>query len=452
MSHFELALGALVDALAIAQQFANAENGGERIIQLVSNTGEHLTHGGELFSLDELLFEALKLSNVAAGDDHAFDLAVFIEERAEVAAKAAPLALFVAYLDLDGGKAATAGEHVVQDSKKGGAFVPMGALAEGYADGFRVFITENFLDPGAGKGVALVGVHHEDQVGETIDEAASELLLLVKAFFDGAALGDVNKGALIADDPADGIANNGGGVQAKERLAILAAQCDLVALRRGLMMDFASEGVALLLVDEDVADVPAEERFLRVVAQHADERGIDLEDLVLGGNDVDALLEGFKELREAGLAAADGGDVAGEDSEAVDLAFAEHGVSNAIEEIGGVAALDANLNDTGPMAAFEKPGHHEGNGFRGSFVNVLEKLHDMAADDFLERPADEIGEAAVDGADFAIEAKGEEKVVKGIDEIAETLLGLGNHLEELLHLAVAGEAGVFPVEAAEETF
>ena len=40
VSHFELALGALVDALAIAQQFANAENGGERIIQLVSNTGD----------------------------------------------------------------------------------------------------------------------------------------------------------------------------------------------------------------------------------------------------------------------------------------------------------------------------------------------------------------------------------------------------------------------------
>jgi len=67
----------------------------------------------------------------------------------------------------------------------------------------------------------------------------------------------------------------------------------------------------------------------------------------------------------------------------------------------------------------------------------------MAADDFLERPADEIGEAAVDGADFAIEAKGEEKVVKGIDEIAETLLGLGNHLEELLHLAVAGRPESF---------
>ena len=42
-------------------------------------------------------------------------------------------------------------------------------------------------------------------------------------------------------------------------------------------------------------------------AQHADERGIDLQDLVLGGNDADALLERFKELREAGLAAADGG-------------------------------------------------------------------------------------------------------------------------------------------------
>ena len=56
--------------------------------------------------------------------------------------------------------------------------------------------------------------------------------------------------ALIADDPAGGIANDGGGVQTKERLAILAAQCDLVALGRGLVIDFVSEAIALLLVDE----------------------------------------------------------------------------------------------------------------------------------------------------------------------------------------------------------
>src|SRR5208282_5860148 len=450
VSHFELALGAIVDALAIAEQFADAENGGERIVQFVSDAGEHLAHGGEFFSLDELLFEALELGNVAARDDHALDLAVFIEERAEVAAKAAPLALFVAHLDLDGSKAAASGEHIVQDSKQGGAFVPMGALAEGFADGLGVFITEDFLDPGAGKGVALVGIHHEDQVGEAVNEAASEFLFLVKALFNGAALGDINYGPLIADDAAAGIANDGGGVQAKERLAILAAKCDLVALRRGLMIDFVSKGVALLLVDEDVADVLAEESFLRVVAQHADERGIHLEDLILGGNDVDAFLERFKEFREAGFAAADGGDVAGENGEAVDLVIAEHGVSDAIEEIGGVGALDANLNDTGPVAAFEKPGHRLGNGFRGSFVNVLDELHEMATDDFLEGAADEIGEAAVGSADFAIETKGEEKIVEGVDEIAETLLGFGNHLKELLHLAVAGEAGAFLVEAADE--
>src|SRR5208283_5070333 len=124
-----------------------------------SDASEHLAHGGEFFSLDELFFKALELGNVAARDDHTLDLAVFIEERAEVAAQAAPLALFVAFLDFDGSKAAAAGEHVIQDSKKGGLVVPMGALAEGFANGFRVFIAEDLLDPGAGEGVALVGIH-----------------------------------------------------------------------------------------------------------------------------------------------------------------------------------------------------------------------------------------------------------------------------------------------------
>ena len=53
--------GIFIDAGTIAQKFAGAENGGERIVQFVGDTGEHLAHGGELFRLNELLFEALDL-------------------------------------------------------------------------------------------------------------------------------------------------------------------------------------------------------------------------------------------------------------------------------------------------------------------------------------------------------------------------------------------------------
>ncbi len=51
-----------------------AVEGGE---QLVRDTGEHLTHGGELFRLDELFLEPLKFGYVAAGKNYAFDFSSF---------------------------------------------------------------------------------------------------------------------------------------------------------------------------------------------------------------------------------------------------------------------------------------------------------------------------------------------------------------------------------------
>ena len=79
-----------------------------------------------------------------------------------------------------------------------------------------------------------------------------------------------------------------------------------------------------------------EQFFLGIVAEHANQSGIHLEDLVVWRNDVDAFLKGFEEFGETGFAAALGSDVASEDGEAVNLVVAEHGVSDAIEEVGGV--------------------------------------------------------------------------------------------------------------------
>ena len=70
MGHFQLSFGAIVNTLAVAQEFAHAENGGEGVVELVGNAGEHLTHGGEFFSLDELLLEALDFRNVAVHLKH----------------------------------------------------------------------------------------------------------------------------------------------------------------------------------------------------------------------------------------------------------------------------------------------------------------------------------------------------------------------------------------------
>src|SRR5260370_3699322 len=80
--------------------------------------GQHLPHGGKLFGLYQLLFQSLQLRDVAAGNYHAIDFAGFIEERAKVAAQAAPLALFVAHTNFQRSKSLPAAYNFRTEPKK----------------------------------------------------------------------------------------------------------------------------------------------------------------------------------------------------------------------------------------------------------------------------------------------------------------------------------------------
>jgi hypothetical protein len=104
MRQFELAFGGFVLRWTISKQFRDAENSGERVVELVRNTGEHLAHGGELFRLDELFLEPLEIGDIAPRKDHAFDFSGFIRERAEIEADTAPLTQLVTYADFERGE------------------------------------------------------------------------------------------------------------------------------------------------------------------------------------------------------------------------------------------------------------------------------------------------------------------------------------------------------------
>src|SRR5580692_697494 len=111
MREIELTLGRVVEADAFAEEFGDAENRGERIVELVGDAGEHLAHRGEFFGLDELLFEALHVCDVAAGNDDAIDFAGFVEERAEMAANLAPIAALVAHAHFERTERTLTGKH-----------------------------------------------------------------------------------------------------------------------------------------------------------------------------------------------------------------------------------------------------------------------------------------------------------------------------------------------------
>jgi len=80
----------LVGDPAFLQQFRHAQNAGQRIIELVREAADHLSHGREALALNNLLLQLLLHRHVANGDDHARRFAFGIQEWTRHAQHRAP--------------------------------------------------------------------------------------------------------------------------------------------------------------------------------------------------------------------------------------------------------------------------------------------------------------------------------------------------------------------------
>src|SRR6202012_1133467 len=120
--------------------------------------------------LDELLFEALNVGDVAAGNDDTVDFSGFVEERAEMAANAAPVTTLVTHAHFERAERALAGEHFREKSLQRGAICGVSWFAERAPVVFFGIVTENFLHTRAGESVLAVGIQDENQIGETVNQ------------------------------------------------------------------------------------------------------------------------------------------------------------------------------------------------------------------------------------------------------------------------------------------
>src|SRR5438309_6539360 len=68
---FQLAFGGVVLSLALAKKLGDAKDGGQGIVQLVGDPGEHLPHCGKFFRLDKLFLQTLEIRNIATVDNYA---------------------------------------------------------------------------------------------------------------------------------------------------------------------------------------------------------------------------------------------------------------------------------------------------------------------------------------------------------------------------------------------
>src|SRR5262249_19404436 len=157
-----------------------------------------------------------------------------------------------------------------------------------------------------------------------------------------------------------------------------------------LSIHFASDYVALFLIHKDFANLEREKLFLGGIAKHTDESRVDLEDLVVRSDDVDAFLEGFEELGETCLAAALRCNIAGETGEAMNLVVAHHGVGDALEMMDTPGFFQTDLKRAGPEATLHEALDVAHELFFGDTGFVGKELSNGKADDLLERQADEI--------------------------------------------------------------
>ena len=152
-----------------------------------------------------------------------------------------------------------------------------------------------------------------------------------------------------------------------------------------------------------------------MVAEHAHQRGIGVQNPAVGRGDVDAFLERFEKLGEARFVAAQRGNVAREHGDAVNRFTAHHGMHDAVEVERRFLIFQADLEHAGPVTALEEPRHRTLEKLFLLPVAFLNEFADRLADDFGKRSFDQVGKAAIHGANPAVQGHGEEQVIEGVD-------------------------------------
>src|SRR5579863_7390955 len=79
LQDFQLLASAIGD-LPVLQQLAHSQNAGQRIVQLVSKSSNHLAHGSQALALNDLLLKLLFDGNVTHRENHAAHFAIRVKQ------------------------------------------------------------------------------------------------------------------------------------------------------------------------------------------------------------------------------------------------------------------------------------------------------------------------------------------------------------------------------------
>ena len=183
----------------ILQQLAHPKYAGERIVQFVRESADHLAHRGQAFALDDLFFELFLNCNVTYRYDHAAHFAFSIEQRAGRGTHGSPTAVAMARPVLAGIKQFLASHQLTHQSLQFGRVI---LFLQFFPLQFLTRVAKEVTHSRAHKAVGFIRIDYEDQIGETFQQIALKLFLPAESSFHFTPFGDIDQCALIANDLA----------------------------------------------------------------------------------------------------------------------------------------------------------------------------------------------------------------------------------------------------------
>ena len=192
--------------------------------------------------------------------------------------------------------------------------------------------------------------------------------------FHLALVGDVNQRALVADDIARRIPYRPRGIEKHGCGSVLSLQLDLACAHAAAIVDRPPQH-GLAWIEIQCWRLNRQQFALFVIPQHADQRGIRLQQLSLGRAEVDTLLQSLEQFGEAEFFLALLGDVAAQHAHAHDLVTLHDAVQDTIEVKRARTVLQPDPYRPGPALLIEKASqaafHFFAHGFIDEVVNLV---------------------------------------------------------------------------------
>src|SRR6266700_1251952 len=308
-NHLQIFARTSRDLRVLHQQVGKSHDGRQRVVHLMRNAGDKLAHRGHLLCMHQLGLDHGGVGNVCHQHDYAVYVGAIVAHGTEVDGK---LAL----------RAIAARDHQLQVVRLHAVQTRFKCLGENLLVGRRddsiQAVSHQFvLLKSSGLITALVriadqagGVRHHDHSLGVVQDLAGKVALTLELCLEVLDLGDIQEYAAILEDFSLAVSDHESVFQGVDHGAVTAAEGHFKVSHYAFVMQLPRNLVALLGGDVNLRlQVQLEDFLAGLVAQHAHQSIVDLNEMTLRRSKKNTFLDVVKQLAITLLGLATVGDV-----------------------------------------------------------------------------------------------------------------------------------------------